>query len=107
MADLVPYRSQELAQRQTEQIQSIVQVTQAAQRELRHIHTEGAKLAIDTLTYTTERIQAAARSGMGEAKVDALVEQQKQYLAEMQEIAATGARELAGIVSNLRALPGS
>lgn len=107
MADLVPYRSQELARRQVEQIEYIVQVTQAAQRELGRIHDEGARLAIDTLTYTRERIQTAARNGMSEAKVEALVEQQKHYLAEMQEIAATGARELAGIVSNLPALPGN
>jgi len=107
MADLVPYRSQELARRQTERIQSIVEVTQAAQRAVRHIHTEAAKLTFDTLAYTTERIEAAAQSGMSEAEVDALVEQQKQYWAEMREIAATGAHEIAGIVSHLPALPGN
>src|SRR5438477_12037380 len=100
MADLVPYRTQTLARQQAEQIEYIVQVTQAAQRELGRIHTEGARMAIETLSYTRERIQTAARNGMSETKVHALVEQQKDYLRTMQRIANQGAIGLKSVVDN-------
>lgn len=107
MADLVPYQPQALARQQREQIEYIVLVIQATQRELGRIHTEGAKLAIDTLTYTTACIQNAARTGMNEAKVEALVEQQKAYLRTMQCLANQGSAGLQSVVSNLPALPGT
>jgi hypothetical protein len=60
MANLVPYQPQALARQQREKIEHIAEVTQAAQRELGRIHTEAAREAIYTLTYTRERIQTAA-----------------------------------------------
>lgn len=107
MADLVPYQTQALARQQSEQIEHIVQVTQAAQRELGRIHTEGAKLAIDTLTYTRDRIQTAARNGMSQEKVVTLVEEQKAYLRTVEQIAGQGSAALTSIVHNLPALPDS
>jgi hypothetical protein len=99
MADLTLYRSKE--------IQHIVQVTHAAQREIGRVHSEGAKLAIETLTVTTQRIQAAARNGASEERVAALIAEQKEYLWEMQRIARHGAGELHRLVSNLPALTDS
>jgi hypothetical protein len=107
MADLVPYRTESLVGQQYEYIEHIVHVTQAVQRELSRVHSEGARMAIETLTYTRERIQAAARNGLSQEKVAALVEEQQRYLAQMREIAMTGSHELTTVVSNLPALPGS
>lgn len=106
MADLVRYQTQALARQQREQIDHIVQVTKAAQQELSHIHTEGARLAVDTLTYTRDRIQTAAAHGMSQEKVAALVEEQKEYLWTMQRIVGQGSAGLQSVVSNLPALPG-
>lgn len=92
---------------QGQPFEHIVQVTQSAQHELGRIHTEGAKMAIETLTITRERIQTAAANGMSEERVAALVEQQKEYLQTMQRIANQGAAGLQSVVSNLPALPGS
>lgn len=107
MADLVRYQTQALAQQQREQIEHIVQVTKAAQQELSRIHTEGARLAVDTLTYTRERIQTAAAHGMSQEKVAALVEEQKAYLRTVEQIAGQGSAALTSIVHNLPALPDS
>src|SRR5689334_23372834 len=104
MAELVHSRPQ-LARRQAEQIQSIVEVTQAAQREIGRVYTEGARMTVETLTDTTKCIQTAAENGAGEAKIAALIAQQKAYLAEMRYLADSGASEIAGIVRNLPALP--
>ncbi len=105
MSELTRYRSQELTRQQRDQIQHIAEVTQAVQWEIGRIHTEGAKMAVKTLTQTTERIQAAARNGMSDAQVESLIEQQKQYLLTMQRIASQGAGGLTGVVANLPALP--
>lgn len=105
MADLVRYQTQALARQQREQIEHIVQVTKAAQQELSRIHTEGARLAVDTLTYTRDRIQTAAAKGMSQETVAALVEEQKAYLRTMDQIVGQGAAGLAGLVQNLPALP--
>lgn len=105
-----PVRYQEqhyhLAQQQRERIEHIDQVTQSSQRELGRIHTEGARMAIETLTVTRERIQTAAANGMSGERVAALVEQQKEYLRSMQHIVNQGAAGLQSVVSNLPALPG-
>src|SRR5690242_1956645 len=100
MANLVPYQPQALARQHAEQVQSIVEVTQAAQRELSRIHTEGARLAIQTLTYTRERIQSAAANGMSAAKVASLVDQERDYLLTMQRIVNEGTAGLQAVVNN-------
>ena len=100
MADIV------LAHQQREHIEQIVVITKSAQRQVGRIHSEGARLAIDTLTQTTERIQAAARNGMPEETVQALIEQQKEYLWTMQRIANQGVAGLQALVTSLPALPG-
>jgi hypothetical protein len=106
MADLVLSRTQALARQHRDQIQSIVEVTQAAQRELGRVHTKVAEEAIYTLTYTRDRIQTAARNGASEAEVARWVEEQKLYLATTQRIVNQGAAGLQAVVRNLPALPG-
>jgi hypothetical protein len=105
MAELVRYSPEALARQQREHIEYIVEVTHAAQHQIGRIHTESAKLAIATLTETTERIQTAARNGMSPTKVAELVEQQKQYLATVRQQVAQGAAAITSVVQNLPALP--
>jgi hypothetical protein len=106
MSDLIPYRSRALSARQRDQIQHLTEATKAVQQEVGRIYTEGTKLAVETLTYTTERIQAAAQGGMSDDQVAALVAEQQQYLMQMRQLAAQGAGGVTSLLRNLPALPG-
>jgi hypothetical protein len=93
------------ARQQREQIGYIAEVTEAAQREIGRIHTEAAKEAIYTLTYTRDRIQTAARNGKSEEEVAELIEEQKAYLRTVQHIVNQGTAAITSVVENLPALP--
>lgn len=95
MGDLVRYNAQQSGER----IQRLTGLTEAAQREIGRIYAEGTEIATQTLTATSALIQAAATGGMSQAQVAQLREQQQQYLAEIQQLAANGAGAIAGVVS--------
>ena len=66
MADIVRYRKQ---------AEHRVEVAAAAQRELARIHTECFRLARETFTHTSERIQTAKRAGKSDEEVEAFLDQ--------------------------------
>jgi uncharacterized radical SAM superfamily Fe-S cluster-containing enzyme len=98
MADIVRYHNQI-------QIEHTVRLAQTAHQELSRIRAEGARLAIETLTDTTARIEAAAASGMSAARIAELVAEQKAYLFTMQRIANQGTAGLQAVLNSLPALP--
>lgn len=95
MGDMVRYNVRQSGER----IQRLTELTEAAQREIGRIYAEGTEIATQTLAATSVLIQVAAKGGMSQAQVAQLQEQQKQYLAEVRQLAASGAGAIAGAVN--------